>query len=206
MSGLAALVAALSSGAAAAILALGRRSAESRLAVLRPPPPGPPRRDAREARSPRSDRVHRDRVESALPVAVDLLAAALRAGTPVNSALGTVAEAVGGPVGSELGAVAERLRLGADPSDAWPSAKGQTGLAELGRTLIRAGRTGAPVADVLDQFTADRRQANRARTAALAQRTGVLVVIPLGLCFLPAFVLIGVVPLAAGLLGEFALG
>jgi hypothetical protein len=39
------------------------------------------------------------------------------------------------------------------------------------------------------------------RAVARSQRVGVLVVAPLGLCFLPAFVLIGVVPLAAGLVG-----
>ena len=44
----------------------------------------------------------------------------------------------------------------------------------------------------------ERERAQRAQEVAV-RRIGVFVVIPLGLCFLPAFLLIGVVPIVAGL-------
>jgi hypothetical protein len=54
------------------------------------------------------------------------------------------------------------------------------------------------------------RSRRRAAGAAAARRAAVLATLPLGLCFLPAFVLLGVVPLVesfvAPLLGELAGG
>ena len=53
-----------------------------------------------------------------------------------------------------------------------------------------------------------RRLLRRLRTARLAaveaagQRAGVLLVLPLGLCFLPAFVLAGIVPVIVAVLGD----
>lgn len=140
------------------------------------------------------------RVVAALPLAVELLAAALRAGSTMPAALDAVTDAVRGPLGAELAAVAERLRLGADPAAVWRSLAQPEELAALGRALARASTTGAPVADVLQRHADDLRAQARSRTVATAQRTGVLAVLPLGLCFLPAFVLIGVVPMAAELL------
>ncbi|GAA3730811.1 type II secretion system F family protein [Salinactinospora qingdaonensis] len=142
---------------------------------------------------------------AALPVAVDLLVACLRSGGTVPASLEAVARAVGGPLGGELGEVAQQLRLGAEPAVAWRAATGPPELHALARTLTRASATGAPAADLLQRHATDCRRSARARALALSQRLGVLVVAPLGLCFLPAFVLIGVVPLAVGLLPELRL-
>lgn len=136
---------------------------------------------------------------AALPLAVDLLVAGLRAGSAPTEVVAAVALAVGGPLGEELAGVAHRMRLGADPARAWRELRGPAELAALGRAVSRADRTGAPLADVLELHAADCRRTARARALVLSQRVGVAVAAPLGLCFLPAFALIGVVPLAAGL-------
>ncbi|MFV2199002.1 type II secretion system F family protein [Nocardiopsis sp. LOL_012] len=137
-----------------------------------------------------------------LPVAVGLLAAGVRAGATVPSCLAAVARSVEAPLGGELAVVAEQLRLGADPAAAWRRPALPEPLTAVGRDLARAADTGAPVADLLDRHAADLRRAARGRVLARMERLGVLVVAPLGLCFLPAFVLIGIVPLAAGLLSH----
>ncbi|HEU4425315.1 MAG TPA: type II secretion system F family protein, partial [Pilimelia sp.] len=50
---------------------------------------------------------------------------------------------------------------------------------------------------------ADDLRADRAVAAeAAARRAGVLIVLPLGLCFLPAFVLAGLVPVIVAVLGD----
>ncbi|MCV7088745.1 type II secretion system F family protein, partial [Mycobacterium interjectum] len=54
------------------------------------------------------------------------------------------------------------------------------------------------VAELADQ---SRQDAAHAATAA-AERAGVLIAGPLGLCFLPAFVCLGIVPVVAGLAGD----
>jgi pilus assembly protein TadC len=58
------------------------------------------------------------------------------------------------------------------------------------------------MAGALGRVAADLRAARRADAEAAAQRLGVLVVLPLGLCFLPAFLLTGVVPVVVAVLGD----
>jgi len=67
--------------------------------------------------------------------------------------------------------------------------------------LCRASLSGASPAPMLDALAVDQRERQRLAGEAAARRAGVAMVAPLGLCFLPAFVLLGVVPLVAGLLG-----
>ncbi|MDQ1599214.1 MAG: hypothetical protein QOD68_688, partial [Actinomycetota bacterium] len=64
--------------------------------------------------------------------------------------------------------------------------------------LARATATGAPLAGSVREVAADERE--RARWDALerARRAGVHAVGPLAACFLPAFVLVGVVPVVVG--------
>ncbi|MDE3724539.1 type II secretion system F family protein [Nocardiopsis sp. N85] len=150
-----------------------------------------------------------DRIEVTgdVPVVIGLISAGMRAGAPLPACLTAVARAAPGRLGGELARVAERLRLGADPALAWADEPGvlPEPLAAAGRDLARAADTGAPVADLLDRHVSDLRRDVRARAAARIERLGVLVVMPLGLCFLPAFVLVGVVPMVVDLLSR-ALG
>ncbi len=144
-------------------------------------------------------------VTSDLPVVIGLIAAGVRAGATVPACLTAVSRATRGGLGEELSAVAEQLRLGAEPAEAWRRPALPEPLASVGRDLTRAADTGAPVAELLDRHAADLRRALRARSTARVERLGVLIVAPLGLCFLPAFVLLGIVPMAAELLSR-ALG
>jgi pilus assembly protein TadC len=138
-----------------------------------------------------------------LPVACDLLAVCLAAGVPVGAALAAVGEAVVDPLRTELLQIAAMHRLGADPLHAWAGAPPV--LAPLGRVVARAGRSGSSVGAALRALAADLRTAQRAQEEAAVNRAGVWVLAPLGACFLPAFVCLGVVPLvlglAAGILG-----
>ncbi|MCW2701402.1 MAG: Type secretion system domain protein [Blastococcus sp.] len=135
-----------------------------------------------------------------LPGACDLLGVCLGAGLPVAGALAAVGEAVPGPLGSRLQAVAALYRLGAEPGRAWADAPAP--LAALGRTMVRAGESGASVVPALVALASDTRSSARALVEADVRRAGVWVLAPLGLCFLPAFVCLGVVPLVLGIAGD----
>jgi pilus assembly protein TadC len=150
-------------------------------------------------------RRRRERISAELPFAVELMVACLRAGQPVGAALDAAAHAVGGPLGERLAWVGSQVRLGAEPRDAWATLAGDGSLAALSRTMTRAVLSGAPVADALARLSEDARQQARATASAAARRVGVQVVAPLGLCFLPAFVLLGIVPVVAGLMGQIVL-
>lgn len=154
--------------------------------------------------SPRARR-ERDRVVADLPLAADLMVACLRAGQPITGAIDVTVEAVGGPLGERLAWVSGQLRLGAAPESAWQALAAEPPLAPLARMMSRAALSGAPVADVLTRLSDDSRHAVRAASAAAARRVGVQAVAPLGLCFLPAFVFLGIVPVVAGLAGEVLL-
>jgi pilus assembly protein TadC len=132
-----------------------------------------------------------------LPVACDLLAVCLAGGLPVGSALGAVASAVPGPLGTELAQVAGLYRLGAEPRRAWAHVSAE--LAPLGRVVARAGESGSAIRSALRTLAGEARASARGSTEAAVRRAGVTVLAPLGLCFLPAFVCLGVAPLVLGI-------
>jgi Flp pilus assembly protein TadB len=148
---------------------------------------------------PAATRRRRERLAADLPTAVDLLGACLHVGRPPDDALRVVAAAVGGPLGHDLDVVRVRLVLGADPVGVWREIGAQPGpLAPLGRTMARSLQTGAPLAEGLRLLASDLRGRRRAAAEQQARSVGVRAAAPLGLCFLPAFVLIGIVPSIAG--------
>jgi len=151
---------------------------------------------------PGTARQERQAAAADLPIAVDLLAAALRAGAPPARAAEAVGEALGGPVGRRLARVGTALRLGAHPEEAWSALAGIPEADRLRRAAVRSADSGAAMTGALGRLADDLRAARAARVEAGAQRLGVLVVLPLGVCFLPAFVLTGVVPVVATVLGD----
>ncbi|MGH3938320.1 MAG: type II secretion system F family protein [Pseudonocardiaceae bacterium] len=135
----------------------------------------------------------------ALAGAWDLLAACLRAGMPVPVAMLAVADGLEAPAGPALRRVAELLALGADPEQAWQPALDSPCTTRLGRVARRSGRSGIALAESLIRLAVAERAAAREEAETRAQRAGVLIAGPLGLCFLPAFLAIGVVPVVIGL-------
>ncbi|MEU9202413.1 type II secretion system F family protein [Streptomyces sp. NPDC048332] len=135
------------------------------------------------------------------PLAADLLAACISAGAGPREAAEAVGESMGGPVGEQLARTAAEIRLGGDPAVAWGRFGAIPGAAALARCLDRAGSTGAPAAESVARL-AEAMRAERASVAvARAQRAAVLITAPLGLCFLPAFLTVGVAPVVIGLAG-----
>jgi Flp pilus assembly protein TadB len=151
---------------------------------------------------PRAVRQRRQRMEADLTVAADLLAACLLAGSPPADAAEAVAEALGGPIEEELLAVVANLRLGGDQAASWLRLAGEPVLAPLARSWARALETGAPLAEAMTRLADEQRSARRWAAEAGARRAGVRATAPLGLCFLPAFVLIGVVPAVVGIAAD----
>ncbi|RSS61782.1 hypothetical protein EF912_06165 [Streptomyces sp. WAC07061] len=62
-----------------------------------------------------------------------------------------------------------------------------------------AARTGAPAAEPVSRLAAALRADRSRRAGARAQRAAVLVTAPVGLCFLPAFLAVGVAPVVIGM-------
>lgn len=151
---------------------------------------------------PRAARRQREQLLAELPLALDLLASCLAGGAPLPGAARAVAAALPGPAGARLSAVAAALDVASPPGEAWALLGGSSPddpLAPAARALARAADGGAPVAQAVSRLAADARADAAAHGEEAARRVGVLAVAPLGLCFLPAFVLLGVVPVVVGL-------
>jgi len=147
-------------------------------------------------------RVRRERLEliRAAPLVADLLAAALMAGVPLEQAIPVVARAIGGPAGESLGGVHRRAQLGEPVDQAWAGLAQAPGLGGVARAVARSSRTGAPLAALLAQSAEDLRSEASAAALAEVRATAVRAVLPLGLCLLPAFALLGIAPIVGGLL------
>jgi len=139
--------------------------------------------------------------EAELPHLVLLLAAGLRSGSPPATALSVACAALPGQASDRLDGVRARLALGVDPMDVWEPLTADPVLAPLARTMTRATRSGARVADAVDGLSVDLSRQARARSEDRARSVGVKAALPLGLCLQPAFLLIGIVPVVAGLFG-----
>lgn len=132
------------------------------------------------------------------PIVADLLATAIAAGATVPEAMSVVAQAVGEPMRARLRAVITAMDMGADPHSAWSSWLDEPALSPIAQAIIRSQHSGSPLSTVLDAAAADMRQAYRADVEARARAAGVRAVAPLALCYLPAYLLVGVVPVVAG--------
>lgn len=149
--------------------------------------------------------------------AIDLLAVCLRAGLPTTAALRSVAGTTLARIGSDRGAaisgepssvsvvlnrVAAAAELGSEPAAAWEDWIGHPTYGPLARALIVTGESGSAVAARLELVSKRLRTTAGQTAVARAQRVGVALMAPLGLCFLPAFVCLGVVPVVVGIAGR----
>ena len=127
---------------------------------------------------------------------LELLAAQLRAGLAPLAALGTLAEALSS---RPLHTVCQRLQMGSGWGSAWSgSAAGTFG--ELRDALAPAYTGGAPSTALLLSLADAHRLSERRAAERAAGKLSVALVVPLGLCSLPAFICLGIVPILISLL------
>lgn len=133
-----------------------------------------------------------------VPLVLDLLAAALRSGQPVVTAVSSVAPFAGADLAAQLHQVAGLLRFGADPAMAWAALDDPT-LAPVVRMAVRSAESGMRLARSFELLAAELRDEAKAAAVARAHRAGVWAMAPLGICFLPAFACLGVLPVIVGI-------
>ncbi|ACL41120.1 type II secretion system protein [Pseudarthrobacter chlorophenolicus A6] len=180
--------------AVAAFLACaGRGKARTRLRILRL------HGSARTATVPEL----RDRAGPGLSdtaMMLELVAAMLDAGSSIGRALELVSMSASARYSESLRPVVSALAIGADWETAWrSSAVRQPGILELRDALGFAALTGAPSSAILYAQAARLRRERFRAAEKRAASLGVKLVIPLGLCSLPAFICLGVVPVLLAL-------
>jgi pilus assembly protein TadC len=141
-------------------------------------------------------------VASALPRFADLVAACLEAGAAPADAVDVVRRHLAGPLADRLAPVVGALRSGVDPLRVYGDHGPDDPARGLVAALARAIDTGAALADTVAAVADDQRRRRRWSAEAAAHRAGVHAIGPLVICFLPAFVLLGVVPVVIGIAAE----
>ena len=135
----------------------------------------------------------------AVAASLDLLGACLRAGLPVSAAITAMASTAPKPMADTLSRVADLLTLGADPDAAWSEAALDPDTEALASMARRSARSGSSLSSSMAELAERSRGDAEDLAAAAAERAGVLISGPLGLCFLPAFIALGIVPVVIGL-------
>jgi pilus assembly protein TadC len=139
---------------------------------------------------------------------LDVLAVCLAAGMAVSTAAAAAAPSAPPKLAGALRRAADLLALGADPAVAWsispdlPAGSVDAQTDALLRLARRSASSGAALAGGIAELADESRHDAAHAAAAAAERAGVLIAGPLGLCFLPAFVCLGLVPVVAGLAGD----
>ncbi len=134
-----------------------------------------------------------------------VLAVCLSAGMAVPVAARATAASAPPAMAGMLHRAADLLALGADPATAWAQRPGEAlddQCVSLLRLARRSATSGAALAQGVAELGEQSRQASAHRAEAVAERASVVIAGPLGLCFLPAFLCLGVVPVVAGLAAE----
>lgn len=122
---------------------------------------------------------------------IDLFIASLRSGASIEATMDAVGKAVGD---SDLSATATALKKG----KAWEEAWGQQQSSQLAQALQASWKDGVDPQPLL-AWSAQRIRSKRSTQAKeAAERLGVRLVLPLGLCYLPAFVCFGIIPVVMG--------
>ncbi|WP_328361894.1 type II secretion system F family protein [Mycobacterium sp. NBC_00419] len=136
--------------------------------------------------------------------ALDVLAVCLAAGMSVPAAAVATAPSAPPQLAAVLRRAADLLALGAGADVAWSIPKGASdGVGDsLARLARRSAASGSALAQGVAELAEQSRQDATHAAAAAAERASVLIAGPLGLCFLPAFICLGIVPVVAGLAGD----
>lgn len=147
----------------------------------------------------RSDRERSQALSAQMPIVCDLLAATLASGASMTSAVDAVRHAVGEPAAQTLARVDRALVLGTPMAQVWSTAHAEPAFARIAAAFERSSQSGAPVAELLIGVASDERRTKRRTVEVAARGAGVRSVMPLAACYLPAFMLMGVIPVVASM-------
>lgn len=143
---------------------------------------------------PLSARRRRHELVLQAPQALELLAACLAAGMPVRTACAAVAEAFDDPVAHDLGRVLAATALGVSDAEAWRALRDHPQFGPAALDLARSVESGTMMVEGLRHHAEVARDRRRAALQVRARGVGVRSVMPLMICFIPSFMLLGVVP------------
>jgi tight adherence protein C len=129
----------------------------------------------------------------ALPDFLDVLATTVDAGVALNAAISTAVQGMQGPLAEEVQAALQDIRLGRARADALIALAQRVREADITTAMIaivQSERLGASITEVLSGLARETRERRFVRAEELAAQLPNKLVFPVGLCMLPALMLL----------------
>jgi tight adherence protein C len=153
------------------------------------------------------DRVNK--MQRALPDAIDLLTISVEAGLGFDAAVAQVARNTDGPLANEFARMLQEMQIGLGRSEALRALGERCSLPDLktfASSMVQADKFGIPVAQVLRVQSSEIRLKRRQRAEEKAQQIPVKIMIPLVLFILPTLFVAVMGPAVISILGIFGNG
>ncbi len=134
-----------------------------------------------------------EKIQKALPDALDLLTVCVEAGLGFDAALAQVARNTTGPLAAEFSRVLQEIQIGKSRSQALRAMTERTTVPELRSfvsALVQAGELGITIADVLREQAKEMRLRRRQRAEEKAQKVPVKILFPLVFCLFPSMFIV----------------
>nr|WP_231747854.1 type II secretion system F family protein [Auraticoccus cholistanensis] len=143
-------------------------------------------------------RRRRERLLAAWPRTWELLACCVEAGLPLVQACRAVAAVPEDPAAEVLRTVVARVDVGMSEEQALLELRDDPLVGRVVADLARGLRSGTGMTELLLAHAAEARDSHHAALQSRAKAVGVRSVLPLMTCYLPAFFLVGIVPVIGG--------
>jgi tight adherence protein C len=137
------------------------------------------------------------KLEHALPDALDLLTVCVETGLGFDAAIAQVAQKTEGPMAAKCSRVLQEMQFGKSRVEALRALSERTTVTQLRifvTALVQASELGVPVATVLREHAKDMRMRRRQRAEEQAQKVPVKILFPLIFCLFPALFVIVIGP------------
>ncbi|MEI8411419.1 MULTISPECIES: type II secretion system F family protein [unclassified Kribbella] len=134
-----------------------------------------------------------EKIQKALPDALDMLTVCVEAGLGFDAALAQVARNTTGPLAAEFSRVLQEIQIGKSRSQALRAMTDRTTVPELRSfvsALVQAGELGITIADVLREQAKEMRLRRRQRAEEKAQKVPVKILFPLVFCLFPSMFIV----------------
>jgi tight adherence protein C len=138
-----------------------------------------------------------DKIQKALPDALDMLTVCVEAGLGFDAALAQVARNTTGPLASEFSRVLQEIQIGKSRTQALRAMTERTtvpGLRSFVSALVQAGELGITIADVLREQAKEMRLRRRQLAEEKAKKVPVKILFPLVFCLFPSMFIVIIGP------------
>jgi tight adherence protein C len=148
-----------------------------------------------------------EKLQRALPDAIDLLTISVESGLGFDAACAQVARNTDGPLADEFARMLQEMQIGRGRSEALRSLAERTNLPDLRSfvsAMVQADAFGIPVGQVLRVQSSEIRVKRRQWAEEMAQKVPVKILVPLIFCILPCLFIAVLGPAGISIMGNFS--